>query len=50
MMRFNQAPENKEETELSQISEVNVTIHQQLLHAEIEYHSGSYPQATRILS
>jgi hypothetical protein len=27
-----------------------VTIHQQLLHAEIEYHSGSHPQATRILS
>lgn len=36
--------------ELSQISGVGLAIHQQLLHAEIEYHSGNYQQATRILS
>lgn len=50
MMQFNQTPENKEEMELSQISGVSVAFHQQLLHAEIEYHSGSHPQAARILS
>jgi hypothetical protein len=50
MMRFNQAPESKEEIELSQISGVGVAVHQKLLHAEIEYHSGSHPQAIKILS
>jgi hypothetical protein len=36
--------------EITEINNISVLIYQQLLHAEIEYHSKKYPQAIKILA
>lgn len=51
MMKFNQSIEDKkEDLDLTEINDISVVIYQQLLHAEIEYHSKKYPQAIKILA
>ena len=50
MMKFNQNVEESKEEELTHISNIHISIHQQFLHAEIEYHAKNYPQALKILS
>jgi hypothetical protein len=36
--------------EINEVNNISVVIYQQLLHAEIEYHSKKYPQAIKILA
>ena len=48
MMRFNQGTHDQDE--VKEISGIPAFFHQQLLHAEIEYHSGNHSQSLKYLS
>ena len=50
MMKFNQNPEEPKEGQLAQIQGLPVSIHQQLLHAEIEYHANNFQHCLKILA
>lgn len=50
MMKFNQSLEDSKDEELTEISGLHISIHQQLLHAEIEYHAKNYAQSLKIIS
>jgi hypothetical protein len=50
MMKFNQNLEEPKEGEITEIQGIPIHVHQQILHAEIEYHAKNYHHALKILT